>query len=575
MLKKIGLGLMSFSELRESNSYYIDKTSFIKDIMSESIKSFLFTRPRRFGKTLTQSMLNDFLCLNYGNSPDHAKRQLRLFEDLEISKDKEFCQEHMGRHPVIFISFKNIEQPTYEGMRAALIRMVRDLYSSFYFLTQTDSLNKLQIASFEEFATISNHNDTVNVDELITSSLISLCKTLCTVYKRKVIVLIDEYDVPVNQAHSYGFYDKILPLIRGMLYQVVKDDRQLVEKCVITGCTRISRESIFTGMNSAIVYSVSDGMYSDIFGFTQAEVDELLHYYSLTSKKDTVKEWYDGYNFGGTCIYNPWDVTNYCYALLKNSEAEPVNYWANTSSNEIIKEFIDYADPPSLEKMQKLLNGETIKTRIDEQLVYPDLEKDHSPIQLFSILLSSGYLTAISVDHEGYELKIPNRDIKVLFNDLVTSFHQSSDTRFHASAAELPKIMAEGFSGPLEDQINYLLSRFISVRDTGYEIAYHTFFVRVLSQVLPPSAWLLSEPEAGDGFADITFMMNKSTGIILEFKKGNSDSELERLAVQAIKQAETRKYRKIFSDYPVKKIITYGIACHGKRAVVKSSVSSV
>ena len=534
MKKKIGLGLMNFSELRESNSYYVDKTAFIKEIMNENIKSFLFTRPRRFGKTLTQSMLHDFLCLNYENDPAFEEKQSALFCDLEISKDVEFSKRHMGQHPVIFISLKGVEQPSYEGMRTELARLVRTLFSSFLFLKQKD-LDRYYINSFDRYLNTGLEGSEELTDNLITSSLEFLCAILKKVYGRKIIVLIDEYDVPVNKAHSRGFYEQILPLVRGMLYKIVKDDQALVEKCVITGCNRISRESIFTGMNNALVYSISDRMYSDVFGFTQAEVDALLEYYALTLKKAIVKNWYDGYSFGGTGIYNPWDVTNYCYDLINDPTAKPVNYWANTSSNEIIREFMDHADPNSLEKMQSLLNGESVKIRIDEQLVYPDLEKEHSSVQLFSILYSSGYLTAVYVNNGEYELKIPNLEIMDLFKELVTDFYRSSDTLYHACAAELPKLMAEGFSGPVEDRLNLLLSRFISVRNTGFEIAYHLFFVGVLSQVLGANSKLRSEPEAGDGFVDVTFMINKSIGIILEFKKARGDTELESLALSALK----------------------------------------
>ena len=440
-------------------------------------------------------MLHDFLCLNYQNDPAWKEKQGELFCDLEISKDTEFCKRHMGQHPVIFISLKGVEQPSYEGMRAELSHLVRTIFSSFLFLKQKD-LDRYYINSFDRYLNTGLVGSEDLTDNLITSSLEFLCAILKKVYGRKIIVLIDEYDVPVNKAHSRGFYEQILPLVRGMLYKIVKDDQALVEKCVITGCNRISRESIFTGMNNALVYSISDRMYSDVFGFTQAEVDALLEYYALTLKKAIVKNWYDGYSFGGTGIYNPWDVTNYCYDLINDPTAKPVNYWANTSSNEIIREFMDHADPNSLEKMQSLLNGESVKIRFDEQLVYPDLEKEHSSVQLFSILYSSGYLTAVYVNNGEYELKIPNLEIMDLFKELVTDFYRSSDTLYHACAAELPKLMAEGFSGPVEDRMNLLLSRFISVRNTGFEIAYHLFFVVVLSQVLGANSKLRSEPEA-------------------------------------------------------------------------------
>ncbi|HAH71216.1 MAG TPA: hypothetical protein DCL74_05845, partial [Succinivibrionaceae bacterium] len=391
------------------------------------------------------------------------------------------------------------------------------------------------------------------------------------VYDQKVVVLIDEYDVPINRGHSCGFYDQILPLIKGMLYPVVKDDQGLIKKCVVTGCNRISKESIFTGMNNAAVYSISNPKYADVFGFTKQEVETLLEYYSLEDKRATIKAWYDGYRFGEVSIYNPWDVMSYCDAVLYDPKAQPENYWSNTSGNEIIREFIDYADDDSLNKMQELLDGKTVKVKIDEQLVYPDLEKAHSSVQLFSVLYSSGYLTALSTDKAGYELKIPNKEILELFKELATDFYSDPKTAFYKNARELPKLMAKGYPGPVESRMNALLSRYLSVRNTGYEIAYHSFFLGILSQVLTEDGQLRSEAEAGDGYADISFIEG-TTGIILEFKKVQAGESAELLAKQAVKQAQEKHYQRVFSGFPIKEVIIYGIACHAKQAVVQNIV---
>ncbi len=565
--KNIGTGLMVFSEFQECNSYYVDKTSFIKDLMNDGKQTLLFTRPRRFGKTLTQSMLKEFLCLNFEERPDHDEKLHKLFEHLQVSSDPEFCKQHMGRYPVIFISFKGIDQPSFEGMRSELIRLVRTLYRSFAFLLERGKIGEFDLNSFREYAEFNNLKSRAEEDSLITGCLEFLCELLKKIYDQKVIVLIDEYDVPINRGHSCGFYDQILPLIRGMLYPVVKDDRGLIKKCVVTGCNRISKESIFTGMNNAVVYSMSNPKYADVFGFTKKEVEALLEYYSLEHKKETIKEWYDGYHFGEASIYNPWDVMSYCDAVLNDPKAQPENYWSNTSGNEIIKEFIDYADEDSLNKMQELLEWKTVKVKIDEQLVYPDLEKAHSSVQLFSVLYSSGYLTALSTDKAGYELKIPNKEILELFKELPTSFSSDPKTAFYLSARELPKLMAKGYPGPVESRMNALLSRYLSVRNTGYEIAYHSFFLGILSQALSEEGQLRSEAEAGDGYADISFIEG-TTGIILEFKKAQAGEDEKDLAEQAIKQVQDKHYQRVFSGFPIKEVIVYGIACRGKKTVV-------
>ncbi len=564
MLKNIGTGLMSFAGFKESNSYYVDKTYAIEKIINSGESTLLFTRPRRFGKTLTQSMLKEFLCLNFEERRDYEARLHRLFDPLQVSLNQDFCEQHMGRYPVIFVSFKGIDQNSFEGMHDALSQLIEDLYLSFSFIKDGKKISGDYIHRFNKYLNATEYKN----DNLITSSLGFLCALLYKIYDQKVIVLIDEYDVPINRGHSCGFYDQILPLIRGMLYPVVKDDRGLIKKCVVTGCNRISKESIFTGMNNAVVYSMSNPKYADVFGFTKKEVEALLEYYSLEHKKETIKEWYDGYHFGEASIYNPWDVMSYCDAVLNDPKAQPENYWSNTSGNEIIKEFIDYADEDSLNKMQELLDGKTVKVKIDEQLVYPDLEKAHSSVQLFSVLYSSGYLTALSTDKAGYELKIPNKEILELFKELATAFYSDPKTAFYLSARELPKLMAKGYPGPVESRMNALLSRYLSVRNTGYEIAYHSFFLGILSQALSEEGQLRSEAEAGDGYADISFIEG-TTGIILEFKKAQAGEDEKDLAEQAIKQVQDKHYQRVFSGFPIKEVIVYGIACRGKKAVVR------
>lgn len=569
MLKNIGTGLMNFSEFIDNNCYYVDKTDAIKKIINDGKKTILFTRPRRFGKTLFQSTLQKFFCLNYDKDPKYQEHLSEIFSGLKIASDQEFCKKHMGQYPVIFVSFKSLEQNVFDDMRQELIRSIESLYRNFLFLIENSSANHYYVQEFRKYLNINSSATRVIADNLITSSLIFLCEFLYKTYKKQVIVLIDEYDVPVQKGHSFGFYEKIISFIRAMLYPVVKDDQGLISRCVITGCNRISKESIFTGMNSAVVYSMISHNYSDLFGFTQDEVSKLLDYYHLSDKKETVKQWYNGYLFGESYIYNPWDVMSFCDDAL-NGAKEPGNYWSNTSSNDIIKEFIDYADGDSLEKMQKLLNRETVNVEIDEQIVFSDLAKEHSQCQLFSVLFTSGYLTLVKKVGGEYQLKLPNNEIALLFKQLVTNFYKSSDTLFHASAQKLPSLLASGYAGPVSQLLNQLLSRYLSVRDTGAEIAYHTFLLGILSQVLPSSSLLNSELEAGNGYADLVLSVNESTGIILELKKAPSKKDLKKCSELALSQIEKRNYVEIFSNYPVKKVIVYGIAFFGKQCNVQS-----
>ncbi len=385
--KKINVGRTSFATIIEDRNYYVDKTPYLKSIIENSVDSMIFTRPRRFGKTLTMDMLKSFFCLNYKNDPGYEKRQRALFEDLAIGQDKEFCREHQGKYPVISLTFNGAWANTFDNMCGQLYNIINTLYHEFDFLEDNPALNK---SDLNEFVKCRDINDIYNIEKgnrILQQSLVTLVRLLYKCYQTPVIVLLDEYDVPLQYAHQYGYYDDLINVIRILFSSVVKPADELkIKKSIFTGCLRISKESIFTGLNRQEVYSFSSAEYQDFFGFTQNEIEQMLSYYGLEEKKTTFKEWYDGYNFCGTAVYCPWDVVKYLSALMNSPRAEPENYWAGTSANEIIYEALDFADASALELFQKLLDGQTVACKLDEQYSYPDFDKFHSDPQLFILL---------------------------------------------------------------------------------------------------------------------------------------------------------------------------------------------
>ena len=413
---KLPMGIEDFEEIRTMGYYYVDKTGLIRTLLENLGKANLFTRPRRFGKTLNMSMLKYF----FEMGSDRA-----LFDGLEISKETEICDRYLGKFPVISISLKNAEGDTFDKAKKKLQSIIGNEAVRFSFLSGSDKLNETERQQYVKLIELNDEGDFAMSDGLLENSLLMLSRFLQKHYGQKTIVLIDEYDVPLDKAYQSGYYDIMVDFIRSLFGQVLKTNNSLYF-AVLTGCLRISKESIFTGLNNFKVYTVKDVRYKEYFGFTDAEVRQMLDYYGFTSQYDAVKEWYDGYLFGNLGIYCPWDVINYCGDLRDGSVAEPQNYWVNTSSNSIVRKFIDRADGITRDEIELLISGESIKKKIRQELTYRDL--DSKADNLWSILFTTGYLTKCGEDEGGMtRLVIPNKEIRyeeALIDDGMTTIRK-------------------------------------------------------------------------------------------------------------------------------------------------------
>lgn len=407
MRKKLPVGIEYFEEFQAENFYYVDKTMFIAELLQNWGKVYLFTRPRRFGKTLNMSMLKCFFEIGCDQT---------LFEGLKISQEKELCETHMGQYPVIFISLKSVDGTAFEDAVAALRRVIGREARRFDFLLESDQLSQGDRDAYQALTQTKNGIFTM-AEEALIDSLRTLSELLSKHYRHKVILLIDEYDVPLDKAFQAGYYDEMVSLIRNLFGNVLKTNPAL-HFAVLTGCLRISKESIFTGLNNIKVHTISDARYDEYFGFTDDDVDEMLSFYNLTEYKDVIRGWYDGYLFGTVHVYCPWDVINYCDTLLADKDAEPENYWANTSGNDIVRRLLGKADPTTRDEIEQLLNGGYIIKRIRPELTYREIED--SVDNIWSVLYSTGYLTQIErLPERKWKLVLPNREVKELFIDLV------------------------------------------------------------------------------------------------------------------------------------------------------------
>ncbi len=579
--KKINIGRFTFAKLIEDHNYYVDKTPYLKSIIENSVDSMIFTRPRRFGKTLTMDMLKSFFCLNYKNDPGYEKRQRALFEDLAIGQDKEFCREHQGKYPVISLTCSNIRANSYDEMCGLLRNLISRLYQKFDFLEKNPALTSDDLDKFRRGLKVDEVDDVKKGNIILQQSLENLVALLNKCYNQPVIVLIDEYDVPLQCAHHYGYYNEIINVVRNLFSSVAKPDNDLgIFRCVFTGCLRISKESIFTGLNNQKVYSFSSDEYQELFGFTQREIDQLLTYYGLEEKKTAFKEWYDGYDFKGTTVYCPWDVMNYLYDLKKSPQAKPKNYWTGTSGNDIIYEALDFADKSTLELFQKLLDGQTVACKLDEQFSYPEFDKNHSSTQLFTLLCLTGYLTCVGTDpEENSIIKIPNCEIMTLFEDKIKNYFKDKrvSPQFKSDAEDLLDGFVKGLNDVVERHLNDFFMRILSVRNQDRKMAekiYQLFVAGILGGVCEPlNCEVKAEGETGKGYADL-LVINRETKAcaILEFKKAehDSDSDLLRAAVAGLNQIEEKSYYSSVLNFD--HVYGFGIGCQGKscRTVAKT-----
>lgn len=557
---KLPTGIEDFKEIRNDQEYYyVDKTKLIEQVLKNGSKVTLFTRPRRFGKTLNMSMLRSFF--EIGADP-------KLFDGLAITENMQLCKKYMGKYPVVSISLKGINADSYMKAKAQVIKVINREARRFQFLSTSDKLTQVDKEVFAELLNRNMEEDT------IVSALQELTELLEVHYDEQVIVLIDEYDVPLAKANQNGYYDEMVLLIRNMFENVLKTNDSL-KFAVLTGCLRIAKESIFTGLNNFKVYSITDARFDENFGFTDTEIKELLRYYGQESQYDIVREWYDGYQFGNARVYCPWDVINYCSDHQVDSDMEPKNYWLNTSGNEVLNRFLDSinSDSQRLTKveLERLVNGETIQKRVNETLTYKEL---YSTIEnLWSALFMTGYLTQRGKpDGKRYELMIPNREIRTIITDHILTMFENEVKKDGQMVEAFCHALENGEADKVEKLFTEYMAKTISVRDTFVrrsikENFYHGILLGILSF---KDEWVVtSNRESGNGFSDIQIQIDESSiGIVIEMKYTEEGRTLENDCKAALKQIEEKNYTQSLYQAGIKSIFKYGIACRIKECRV-------
>ena len=555
--KKLPIGIESFEEIRKEGFYYVDKTGVIGQLLEKWGKVNLFTRPRRFGKSLNMSMLKAFF--EIGGDP-------ALFKGLKISEKKELCEKYMGQFPVISISLKSVEGLNFEAAKKALKDILGVEAGRFYFLTKSSKLTSEEIESYKALLRVGETGDFLMSDTAMEKALLRLSLLLHKHYDKQVILLIDEYDVSLDKAFQYGYYDEMVSLIRNMFGNALKTNPNLYF-AVLTGCLRISKESIFTGLNNLKVLTLTDVRFDEYFGFTDTEVKDMLEYYGLSEHYGEVKEWYDGYRFGNVEVYCPWDVINYCDLLKADSNALPQDYWSNTSGNAMVRRFIDKADTQTRDEIERLIAGDEILKEIHQELTYNEL--DSSIENLWSVLFTTGYLTQQGQEGKKYRLTIPNNEIRELFISQIREWFRDVSRKDGETLDQFCEAFPEQNPEKIEEIFSDYLWNTISIRDTASskkENFYHGILLGLLGY---KSNWLVkSNAESGFGYSDILVEVPKNrTGIVIELKyaeDGNMDAACEK----ALQQIEDRDYAAKLKDDGMRNIIKYGIACYKKNCKV-------
>ena len=554
MNKNIAVGGEDFITLRKSNSYYVDKTELLYELVQETNNTVtLFTRPRRFGKTLTMSMIETFFSIFKKDSTD-------VFNDLAVRKHSEFCGKWMSQYPVLFISLKDAEGRNFELAYDKLKSIIARLCIKYSFLADSD-----KVSPFDKdiFLKLSGQCGT---ESDVQNSLITIMRMMNAAYGKKVILLIDEYDVPLAKANTNGYYRQMLDVIRGLMSTSLKTN-EFLEFAVVTGCLRIPKESIFTGVNNFASYSVLDEDFSEYFGFTDEEVSKMLTSFGLSDKEAVVREWYDGYLFGNTKVYCPWDVVNYVATLLKRSNAKPQNYWENTSGNDAIKAFFDLPDIDVSEEFETLLNDGTIHETVSNSLTYDKAYESEN--NLWSILLMTGYITPAKADesveegNQQIELKIPNREIAGIFQSAVVDhFNKSVDQQ---EIRDLMNALWNADESAASTILSDLLWNTISYNDYK-EDYYHAFLTGIF--VGRGGYSVQSNKERGLGRPDIDLRDKKNRrAIIIEAKIADNENRMEYYCDQALEQIDKNEYAKNLNGY--REIYCYGISFYQKSALVK------
>lgn len=553
--KKLPIGIENFEELQKEEFYYVDKTNLIRDLLMQWSKVNLFTRPRRFGKSLNMSMLKYFF------EPGGDKE---IFKKLAISGETEICEKYMGKFPVVSISLKGINGESYEKACAMAVQVIQSEARRFQYLLESERLTAYEKKVFASLLQADMGED------LLCSSLKIMSELLEKHHGCKVILLIDEYDVPLAKAFERGYYDQMVIFIRNMFEYALKTNDSL-KFAVLTGCMRISKESIFTGLNNIKVLSVADVQFDEYFGFTDQEVKDMLDYYGFSDKYDEVKEWYDGYQFGNVGVYCPWDVINYCDTLKADPDAQPRNYWLNTSSNEAVRRFIRESDHAATRReIEKLVAGEVITKEIHQELTYKDMYD--SIDNLWSVLFTTGYLTQRGKpDGDNFRLVIPNVEIRKIFTSQIMELFKESVPKNGEALRNFCQALRNGDAKSVENLLEEYLRKTISIRDTFVkrqmkENFYHGILIGILGF---EDTWSVSSnKESGDGYSDILVETDDGeTGIILELKYAE-DGKLDESCREALRQINLRRYEEELLDEGVEHILKYGIAFYKKRCRV-------
>ena len=552
---KLPVGIDGFEKIRRNGFYYIDKTKLIEQLFLNWGKVNLFTRPRRFGKTLNMSMLKSFFEIGTDTS---------LFDGLYVSENKELCEQHQGQYPVIFLSLKDVEGLSFSEAKRKCIQLIKREAERFYGLKNSERLLDIDKKNYCRLLDMTVQEED---SDIVSSSMKMLSALLYKHYGKKTVILIDEYDVPLDKAFQHGYYKEMVHFIRGLLGEALKTNDSL-SFAVLTGCLRVSKESIFTGLNNFKILSITDTRFDEQFGFTDTEVRKLLLDYHLEDRFEEVKEWYDGYRFGNADVYCPWDVINFVDRAKDDKEAKPEAYWINTSGNDLVKRFIDKANKTTKNEIERLINGEAIEKELRLDLTYEEV--DQSIENLWSVLFTTGYLTQSGRNEDGaYRLIIPNREVREVFRLQINEWFKKSIFSNTERLTAFWKAFEEGDTEGVEQYLNRVLSNSISVFDTKArkeekESSYHNLLVGILTG---NADWLVkSNVEAGEGFADIIVETDDpDAGIVAELKYTKNFDDMKMTCQKAIAQIRDRRYQEYLLNDDRKDIRLYGITFCKKR----------
>lgn len=560
---KLPVGIDNFEKIRQNGFYYVDKTSLIEQLFSNWGEVNLFTRPRRFGKTLNMSMLKYFFEIGSDRS---------LFDGLHICANEKICSEHMGKYPVIFLSLKNAEGLNFDTAKYQMVELIAREAERFPFLAKDTNLSDRDREKYRVLTAFADGHYQMS-DDVLYGSLQTLSELLYKHFNQKTVILIDEYDVPLDKAFQHGYYREMVALIRALFGRALKTNEALAF-AVLTGCLRVSKESIFTGLNNFKILSITDSRFDEQFGFTDKEVQKLLADYHLEARFSETKEWYDGYRFGNVDVYCPWDVINHIDRIKDDPNARPEAYWINTSGNDLVKRFVDKANRTTRNEIEQLIAGNAIEKMLRLDLTYDEI--DNSIENLWSVLFTTGYLTQTGMTEDGaYRLVIPNREIREVFKLQIQEWFKKSIFSNTEQLTAFWKAFEEGNTDGVEMYLNRIMSNSISVFDikTGEgkkEISYHNLLVGILTG---NADWLVkSNVEAGEGFADIIVETeDPNAGIVVELKYTKDYDEMEQACRAALDQINDRRYQEYLLNDGRKDITLYGIAFCKKRCKAMAS----